>query len=335
MRVTTCVPKQFNTFDEKWNWLVEAIDKEKSDIFVTPQEYFGGDYIMPQKRAFTKAELLPKLEQLSKDKNVGLIVGLIEDENGVFSEKIWFIDKELKGEIKKMAEPAYTLAGVGTYGLVPETDFDKRWVNFEIKGAIVSGFFCWEVFSDFLFAGLGMLDVDMVFSLIKFGVAASPKKDESGALIKIGGFNFFKDSIWKRRIEMANEFEVKCPIVISTNSWNLPAKAEHLYGVQDIFTERTMKIATENDIQNGVCLTEEIDLEKTRGNREHWSSYLERNGEMPPGFLMKYTMMWKIYNLERRLMGKSADHLKFEFIQKMLRSRKIYNKKKTKGYKPR
>ena len=138
MKVATCVPKQYYTFKEKYEWLEEQIKKYKPDIFITPQEYFGGDYIMPEESSFTEGELLPKLLKLSKKYNVGLIVGLVEKENGENYERMWFIDKELKGKITKFVEPAYTLKGVGTYGLVQEEDLDNRFQVFEIKGAIVS-----------------------------------------------------------------------------------------------------------------------------------------------------------------------------------------------------
>lgn len=326
MKIATCVPKQYYTFEEKFNWLEEQIKKYGPDIFVTPQEYFGGDYIMSDKSSFTEEELLPRLLELSNKYNVGLIVGLIERENGENYERMWFIDKELKGKITKFVEPAYTLKDVGTYGLVQEDNLDNRFQVFEVKGALVSGFFCWEIYSDLLMCGLGMLDLDFCVSQIKFGISASPKKEKlPNGLIKVGGINYFKDTNWERRLQVANEFELKCPIVISTNSWNIPKKADHLFGVMNIFTKQEIKRATDEDIENGVVEISEIDLGKCRGNREHWSSYLERVGEMPPGFLRQYTMMWKVYNRERKLVKGEREKL-YKYLRSQVKYKKLLNK---------
>jgi len=325
-KIATCVPPQFYNFEDKINWFTKILKENEIDLFILPQEYFGGNYIMPDRPTFTKEELLPILEKLSQDTKTGLVVGLVERENNENYERMWFIDNVFKGELTKFAEPAYTVKGKGSYDLVPETDLDKRFQVFKIKDILLSGYFCWEVYSDLLFAGLGVLDLDLLVSQIKFGVSMSPKKEEKNGKIEVGGFNHFKDTSWKRRIEIINEFEVKCPIAISSNSWALPEKAEHLFGIQDVFTKRKYKIANQEQIENGVIDIQELDLEKTRGNREHWSSYLERTGEMPDGWLREYTMMWKIYNLERRLLGKSKDQLIFEKLKKMRFSRHIQNR---------
>jgi len=326
MRVATCVPKQFYTLEEKLDWLEKAIRENPCDIFITPQEYFGGDYIMPNQSSFTEEEILPKLLELSNKYNIGLIIGLIESEDGDNYERMWFIDKELKGKITKFIEPAYTLKNVGTYGLVEEDNIDNRFQTFEIKGALVSGFFCWEIYSDLLLCGLGLLDLDFCVSQIKFGISAAPKKEKlPNGLIKVGGINFFKDTNWERRLNLANEFELKCPIMISTNSWNIPKKADHLYGVMDIFTKQEIKKATEEDIENGVVDVTEIDIEKCRGNREHWSSYLERTGEMPPGFLRQYTMMWKVYNKERK-MTKSEREKTYKYLRSQTKYKRLLNR---------
>ena len=326
MKILTCVPKQHYTFEEKLEWLETQIKKHKPKIVVTPQEYFGGDYIMPEQSTFTEEELLPVLLELSDKYDVGLIVGLIERENKKNYERMWFIDGELKGKITKFVEPAYTLKGVGTYGLVQEDNLDNRFVNFEIKGALVSGFFCWEIYSDLLMSGLALLDLDFCVSQIKFGISAAPKKEKlPNGLVKVGGINFFKDTNWERRLRVANEFELKCPIVISTNSWDIPEKADHLYGVLDIFTDHDVKKATQEDIEKGVVEITDLDLNKTRGTREHWSSYLERVGEMPPGFLRQYTMMWKVYNRERKLIKGDREKV-YKYLRKQVAYKKLLNK---------
>ena len=69
MKITTCIPFQKYTFKDKFEWLETQVKALKTDIFITPQEYFGGDYIMPEEKAFERSFILPKLEKLSQETN--------------------------------------------------------------------------------------------------------------------------------------------------------------------------------------------------------------------------------------------------------------------------
>lgn len=307
MRILSCVPKQIeDDFDAKLKWLKKMFllaEKKKIDVIVTPQEFLGGNYMMPSRPAFQEKELLPAFEVASKATNVALIISLIEEENGKRYERLWFIDKKLKGKQTKLFEPAYTVHRVGTYDLYPEVDFFSRFKTFNLKGAEFAGFFCWEVFSDFLMAGLALLEPDIVVSAIKFGANAYPKnvKNKDG-LKQIQEIKYTSGrDIWLERLQMISEFEIKAPIVASTNSWNLRAKSMPMCGVLYPYMKLGFKEITDEMLKKDVISIDDIDIEKVRGSREHKMAYHKRTGEFPPWETTVYTMLMKIHRMERKI----------------------------------
>jgi len=307
MRILSCVPKQIeDDFQAKLDWLgdlfVKAV-KMKVDVIVTPQEFFGGDYIMPSHTAFKEKELLPYFEGMSKETGVALVTSLIEEEKGKRYERLWFIDKKLKGKQTKLFEPAYTVHRVGTYDLYPEVDFFNRFKTFNLKGAEFAGFFCWEVFSDFLMSGLALLEPDIVVSAIKFGANAYPKnvKNKDG-LKEIQEIKYTSGRyIWLERLKMISEFEIKAPIVASTNSWNLRAKSMPMCGILYPYMKMNFMEITDELLKKDVLSVDDIDIEKVRGSREHKMAYKKRTGEFPPWETTVYTMLMKIHRMERKI----------------------------------
>lgn len=311
MKILSCVPKQIvDDFQAKLDWLsglfIKAV-KMKIDIIVTPQEFFGGDYMMPSRPAIKEKNLLPYLEGMSKETGVALVTSLIEEEKGKRYERLWFIDKKLKGKQTKLFEPAYTVHRVGTYDLYPEVDFFNRFKTFNLKGAEVAGFFCWEVFSDFLMSGLALLEPDIVVTAIKFGANAYPKnvKDERG-LKKIQEIKYTSGrDIWYERLKMISEFEIKVPIVASTNSWGLRAKSKPMCGILYPYLDMDFVEITDEMLKKDVISINDIDVEKVRGLREHKMAYYKRTGEYPDWSMAVYTMLMKIHRMERKIFNVS------------------------------
>ena len=324
MKITTCIPKQINDFDLKIKWLEDTLKRTDTNIFITPQEFFGGDYQMPNKRYVTKDEFLPVLEKLSSETSKAIIIGVVEKDGNKNYQRLWFIDGTFKGEITKFALPNYTHSGTGSYDLTPETDWNKRLLTFEIKGIHIAGFFCWEVFSDILFAGLGLLEPDLVISSVKFGIAGYPKltKDKPK---KIESIQYCGGDIWYERLVMASKFELKCPIACSTNSWNEKAKMRPLVGMIYPYKNMEEVKVTDNDLKGDVIITQEMNFQEVRGFREHKFSFLDRTGHFPDWTMSEYTMLFKIHRLEQRHFGKSRHELIDEKFKKL-----HFNQKKKK-----
>ena len=328
MKILSCVPKQIvNDWEAKLLWMEKVLEEHKGiDVFVTPQEFFGGDYMMPSNPSFHEDDLLPLFLDWSKKYNVGLIVSLIEEDDEGRYERLWFIDKELKGKQTKLFEPSYTVKGAGSYGLSPETDFTNRFKTFNIKGAEFCGFFCWEVFSDILMAGLAVMEPDIIITAIKFGANAYPKnvKNKDG-LKEIEKINYVSGrDIWHERLKMISEFEIKAPIIASTNSWNLRAKSKPMCGILYPYLDMDFPEITDEMLKLDVFSLDDIDIEKVRGLREHKFSYKKRTGEFPDWKMSVYTMIMKIHRMERKILSPSAkDNLAQTFAT-------LYKKKQTK-----
>lgn len=298
--------------DEQQLAIIEKLSTGQGPgILITPQEYFGGSYKHESKPYWEEKELRPALEKISRDNNVGIVAGVVEKEDGKLWQRLWFIDGELKGKVSKFATTSYETEW---YGLSTEEDMQNRWKTFELKGINVAGFFCWEVFSDLLFAGLGILEPDLVASCIKFGIAAYPKLAPNKSIEKIEKCS---GDIWYERLQHISKFETKCPIACSANSWGQNAKTQPLCGI--LYPYENMK---PNPYTSGQVEITQVDFDKVRGNREHKFSYLKRVGEFPGYDQMEYTMLMKIHRIEQRMMGKTADELRFETFKKMRFQRK-------------
>lgn len=322
--VVSCIPKQLFKLDDKLSWLQEKIKKLKPDIFVTPQEFFGGAYIMPGKKFFSEAELLPTLSFLSGKYKCSLVVGLVEQIGGKNYEVIWFINEkgELQGKIKKFALPKYDHVLSKGYGnIVPETDMTKRFQTFVLSGMVVAAMFCWEVYSDILWTGLGLLKPDVVFSLIKFGVNSWPKviKNENTGQMEIVDFGYAswaEDGNWIGRLHMANAYQVKCPIVCSTNSWNLKPRSMPLCGTISTIdgqADHTLWVPKQEDKSKEipeVIREDKINPDRVQLALKNKFLYRDIVGEFPPFSLAKYTMMLKINRIEDRILsGKEEQRL--------------------------
>lgn len=323
-RILSCIPKQLTDFQEKLDWFEDMAEKHHPDIFILSQEYEGGVVMMPHKRDITFDELFPKLSKICKRLNMALVIGVQQkDSDGSNKSAIWFINEhgEFMGRLCKFALPRYDATAThGSGEVVPEDNFDNRFKTFKLHNLETSAIFCWEVYSDLLWSGLGIMKPDVIFNLIKFGPNAWPKVEKIKGKQVVTGFGYGKWGIedeggWIRRLHIANTWEVRCPIITSTNSWNLNPRCMPMAGmisnidgqaIQDVwYPQKENKL---KEIPEKIIISE-VDELKVRAALENKFIYKELTGEFPPYSLGKFTMMLKVNRIQSRLIrdaGKPA-----------------------------
>ena len=316
-RIVSCVPKQMTDTQEKLQWLESVCHSFHPHILVTPQEFFGGTVMMHHKRDFKFNELFPQLSKMCKRHKTGMAVGVQQrDDDGTNRTAIWFIneDGEYLGRVCKFALPRYDHVGTNGAGEVtPETDFENRFKVFKIHNLVVSAIFCWEVYSDILWTGLGIMKPDLIFSMIKFGPNAWPQIETRRGQKFVSGFGYGKwaeedEGGWIARLKMANVWQVKCPIVCSTNSWNLNPRCLPMCGTisgidgqapNDVWYPR--KEDKLKSIPEKIIVTE-INENAIRAAMQNKYLYKDLVGEFPPMSIAKFTMHLKINRIETRIL---------------------------------
>lgn len=323
--VLSMVPRQLNSFDEKLAWLWEVVRQHDVDLVITPQEFFGGAYIMPDRKWFTKEELLPLLSELCITTKTGMVVGVCEKRTGGNVESLWFINHqgELQGTVEKMALPKYDHVATNGYGrLISETDISRRCACFSVGGLEVAGIFCWEVYSTVLWAAISVAKPDLVANCIKFGVNSWPqvRKNPRTKRNEIEGFGYgtwSEDGGWIERLKIASLWETRSPITTSTNSWGLRPISMPVCGTWcglDGQGPRSLWHPTKEDKLKEIpekLIVDEIDRDKVRGVRQNKWAYKEAVGEFPPMSNAKYTMLLKMARIEDRVLsGREASSFK-------------------------
>lgn len=316
-KILSAIPKQMTDVDEKLDWLHNVCHVYHPHIIVTPQEFFGGAVMMPHHRDFTKDELFPQLSSICKKNNCGMAVGVQErDSDGSNKTAIWFINEkgEYLGRLIKFALPRYDHINANGFGQVsPETNLENRFKVFKIHELYVTSIFCWEVYSDILWTGLGILKPDIVFSQIKFGPNAWPQIKTIKGKKTVSGFGYGRwaktdDGGWIERLKMANVWQVKCPIVCSTNSWNLNPRSMPICGtISGIdgqapndywYPQKEDKL---KEIPEKIIISQ-IDEQRIRGAVKNKFAYQKAVGEFPPFSIGRFTMHLKINRIEDRLL---------------------------------
>lgn len=329
-RVLSCIPEQLSDTDEKIKWYRKQIKKHQPDIFVFPQEFFGGIVMMPHKKEFHKKELLHILQKDAAKNNCAMAVGVVEkDDDGPFNkEVIWYIDEsgEYLGQVQKMALPRYDhISTKGGGNIEPETQWENRFKTFTLHGMECTSIFCWEAFSDLLWSGIALCKPDLVFSQIKFGANSWPKVKPNKDKIKmVEGFGYGSwpkepyewHEVWMERLFFASRWQVKCPVINSTNSWNLRPISMPLAGTictLDGQAEHSLWYPTKEMGLKQIpekIIVDEIDRDRIRASTINKFIYKDMVGEFPPFSLAKYTMMLKINRLQDRIIeGKEQKNI--------------------------
>jgi len=304
-------------FADKVAWIDEQAGLHKPDLFVTPQEYFGGVqkqfFDTDEPFAYEEDAIIEPMLELAKKHDMGIAVGALVNCNatGQVRERIYVIDPEhgVTGQFDKMMLPAYDhIDAGGITGVTPEDNYDNRAQIAVVKGARVSVIFCWEAYSNYIWHAITKAQPDIVLSMIKFGVCGWPKKgkDPKTGGSRVTGFGFGADGGWIERLHMAAKFDVACPIVCSTNSWNLPKRSRPLAGtIYPFDLESTLWYPPKGSRGNleEVVIVDDIDYLRWRHVRSHKMIYHEEVGDWPSAECRTFTMMWKIKRMERKFLG--------------------------------
>lgn len=323
LKVLSCVPEQRYTFQSKLDWIDEQATKHKPDLFVTPQEYFGGIqqlfFNTGEPVSYRAEDILEPILALAQKHNMGIATGALIDDPvlGERRERIFVVDPEegCTGYVDKVTLPAYDhVDAKGKTMVYPENNIENRAQAFRVKGARVGILFCWEAYSNYIWHALSRAQPDMVLSMIKFGVKGWPQKAKVDGQSVVTGFGFGKDGGWFERLQMAAKWDIAAPIVCSTNSWDLPCKAGALAGVILPWEEKDTEWCPGGRKHSWWMsegkgkITEHVQVDDVhhlywRYLRDHKFTLAEVAGEWPSSEARELTMYWKIKRMERRAVG--------------------------------
>jgi hypothetical protein len=318
-KILSAIPIQLNNTNDKIKWIEFNLKKYQPHILVTPQEFFGGAVMMPHERDFEFEKLFPILSKMAKKFAAGLVIGVQQKDPGNINRSaIWFINEkgEFQGRLLKFAIPRYDHIKTSGFGQVtPEIDIENRFKVFKIHNLFVSAIFCWEVYSNILWTGLSILKPDLIFNMIKFGPNAWPIIKTINYQKVVKGFGYGRwaeedDGGWISRLKMANIWQIKCPIINATNSWNLNPRSMPICGCISNLDGQAQDdhwYPRKEDKFHAIpekIIISIVDEQRVRGVRKNKFAYADAVGEFPPFCIGKYTMHLKINRIEDRLLNR-------------------------------
>jgi len=231
VNILSTVPQQEYTLEQKLKYIYLL---PRADLTVLPQEYFGGMYIMSRHPCFEEEELRWPLEQIAKIKSTHLVVGVVEKERDQIFQRAWIIHREkgLIDKFTKCAIPSYADIERGGYYGITAGNLEDRARCVELDEWRVTLLFCWEAFSKSVWSALASGHPDLVLSLIKFGTMAEPLYGEKEGKRYLRGFEVREgQDSWVERLEQASRWEVECPIICATNTWDLDLRSHPFCGL--------------------------------------------------------------------------------------------------------
>ncbi|MCW1296282.1 MAG: hypothetical protein OH319_01225 [Candidatus Parvarchaeota archaeon] len=177
VRIVGTIPRYQKDENCKICEIERIVEKSNGDIIILPEEYFGGPKVAYEK----ESSLVDKLEKIARERNVGLVVGVIEKEDDKKYQSIWFFNE--KGKFLG-SEKKYNLAG---YEMDPDfynlsanpSKFFERGA-YEIKGTKGTGVICWEVYDLHTKVACDSANIDWIANLIKFPINYFPVYERSG-----------------------------------------------------------------------------------------------------------------------------------------------------------
>lgn len=251
IRVATCVPRQHFNRVSKLEWLANAMRTTECDLFLTPQEYLGGTYIMGDDLHMEADWLKRVAGDLARSTGKALGIGAcVKHETGGATEDYLYFegDGTFRGYHRKFALPSYDdVRAKGAGRLWPETSYAARVRPVEIPslGLRIGTVFCWEVFSLSIFPAYSFAGCNLIAHPIKFAPRgwlklSKPTDEGAGGEKRVLGFDQNdKSELWVDRLLAAGRHEALCPIAVSCNTWALGAKYRALVGHVDEVQHRT------------------------------------------------------------------------------------------------
>jgi len=316
MAVST-VPQQSKTVEGKLAWIVKCCEQlEGSGGFVVlPQEYFGGIQCVTLEAegpvAWDQNLIVDKvLEAVVGFPDVVVGFGAVVQEGWLRRERYFVVSKGgIAGYKDKTWLPAYDHVKVsGSFGITPGAIGDREErikVNVVGLGEITIGIlFCWEVFSGEIWRALRRSECDVVVHAIKFGVKSWPQKvklveEGIGGACLVKGFGYGGDGGWLERLSMGASWDVCCPVICSTNSWEAvvrSGRAGALCGVLYPWVDATADLVVRGD----TIKKDRIDVMYWRYGKQHMMKLFQETGKWPGSELREHTMLMKIRRMEGR-----------------------------------
>lgn len=314
VRVASCMPLQNKDRASKLAWLEAALDTTDCDLFLTPQEYLGGHYMMPNDLHMERGWVLDTIGNLATKYRKCIGIGACSKDPGAgATEDYFYFDSrgECLGRHSKFALPAYDDVRAGGHGdLWPETSFSRRAKPIEIPELRikVGTIFCWEVFSQALWGAYSFEGVNLIAHPIKFAPRGwlNNKKLADGKLHIQGFGNAPKSQIWYDRLIMASRHQCLCPIAVSCNSWNLGSKFSAMVGWVDEVRRTTELLDIPSEEGTEFIHTQDFLPEYYDGlDHHHSAGAFKAHVGSVEGFseMGEWTMHGKIRRLEAQLIG--------------------------------
>ena len=319
VEIATCMPVQHTDPAAKLEWLNKALGETDCDLFLTPQEMFGGHYgwQLSGRTADLHLDrdwLIDAIGRLAKKhtKHIG-VGGCCKSPNSGATEDYLYLDDTggFLGLHKKFALPSYDDMRTGGHGqLWPETSFLNRATPIEIPKLRlrVATQFCWETYAQALWVAYTYSGVNLVTHPIKFSPTGwlNNKKLADGKLHIMGFGNAPKSTVWEDRLIMASRHQVMCPIAVSCNSWNLGDKFRALVGHVDEIKKTTTLLRPQSRGGEQVIHTFKM-LPEVYTGMDHLHSagaYKQHSGTVE-GYseLGEWKMHCKMRRLEAHLVG--------------------------------
>lgn len=314
IKVACCMPQQHYGLTDKLHWLRSALERTECDLFLTPQEYLGGHYIMKDALHVERDWLFENIGRMARvfDRCIGVGACVKTASSGAIEDYWYFSSRgEPLGKHSKFALPSYDDARTGGHGnLWPETNYKARVTPIAIPELrlLVGTIFCWEIFSQTILPAYSLARTNLVVHPIKFAPRGwlKNKKLSDGKLHIVDFGNAPKSQIWLDRLIFASRHQVMCPIAISCNSWNLGDKFMALTGHVDELRKSTQLIDVPALGNTEHIHTFEMLPEFYEGLDHHHSggAFVAHTGSID-GFseMGEWTMHGKMRRLESHLMG--------------------------------
>ena len=246
IKVAGCIPKQEWSYKDKLEWLSNALSETLCDLFVTPQEYFGGHVAGRDGLHIDRGKFRKEMADLAAVHKKALAVGATTTGNagGAMQEYAYFApDGRFCGAHFKFAHPSYDdVRAKGAGKLWPETSWTNRAKPVEIPelGLKIGTVFCWEVFNLSFWAAYSYAGCNMITHPIKFPPRSWCKvHSQKGQRVIYDYDKNNKSDLWVDRLRAASRHEVLCPIIVSCNTWDIGEKHLAICGHVDELLDTT------------------------------------------------------------------------------------------------
>lgn len=312
--VACTMPRQCYDIESKLAWLEQAVIETDCDLFLTPQEFLGGHYIMPTARHVDRQWFYDTIGDLARmtGKHIGIGACVNSVTSGATEDYAYFDDDgQMVGYHSKFALPAYDDVRAKGHGqLWPEHDYNRRVTPIALPKLRlkIGTMFCWEVFSQTMFSAYSFARVNLITHPIKFAPRGWLKNQvkEDGLKHIVGFGNAPASQIWVDRLLMASRHQVLCPIAASCNSWNLGPKMLALVGHVDEVKRQTDLRDIPSNGDDQYIHTFKMLPEYYEGiDHHHSAGAFKAHVGSVEGFseLGEWTMHGKIRRLEAQLIG--------------------------------